>query len=215
MSSGKGAEMPGETTDHPSEETLELYVMARLPETDEARVEEHLLVCEECRDRVQEAEDYVQAMQTALAELENQPAERPFRRRGPFGLPRLAWAGSLAAAAALAVVLILPKGPGGAEPVQLKLTALRGETALTAPVAPEGRALKLRLDAEGLEAPAPYEVRVVDAGGRERFAAVAKPVNGALAFDLPGGLPAGRYWVRIFEPGRPEVPLREFGFRVE
>jgi hypothetical protein len=41
---------------HPSDEVLEKYSLDRLPESNLAAVEEHLLVCDQCRARLQEIE---------------------------------------------------------------------------------------------------------------------------------------------------------------
>ena len=218
MSESRSRETAGETGNHPSEETLELYAMRRLEEAEEARLEEHLLLCEECRERLQAADDYVRAMRTALAELEE---ERNRQSEGGAAgwkprvrLPKLAWAGALAAAVAVTVLVRPPKGAEPA-PVEVQLAALRGEPAQTRPAVTEGRPLTLRLDAGGVETPPPYEVRVVDADGEGRLTVVAAPEQGILTVMLPEGLPAGRYWVRIFPPGGAETPLREFGFTVE
>lgn len=192
--------------------------MRRLEGVDEARVEEHLLLCEECRERLQAADDYVRAMRTALAELEeerNRQSEGGAAGWKPrLRLPKLAWAGALAAAVAV-IVLVRPPKSAEPVPVELQLAALRGGPAETGPAVPEGRPLTLRLDAEGLQTPPPYEVRVVDADGEGRFTAAAAPEQGILTVTLPEGLPAGRYWVRILPPGGAETPLREFGFTVK
>jgi len=52
---------------HTSEDDLESYSMQTLPEADLERVEEHLLICAECRDRLEETEQYL--------------AESPIRRQ--------------------------------------------------------------------------------------------------------------------------------------
>jgi anti-sigma factor RsiW len=41
------------------DDDLELYAIERLPESNTAPVEEHLLVCEECRARLAAWEEYV------------------------------------------------------------------------------------------------------------------------------------------------------------
>ena len=48
---------------HISDGDLELYALHRL--IDAAHVEEHLLVCEECRARLAAWDEYVRAMRTA------------------------------------------------------------------------------------------------------------------------------------------------------
>jgi predicted anti-sigma-YlaC factor YlaD len=47
---------------HLHSETVEKYLFRRLTEVDEARCEEHLLVCEKCRDRLDEFERFVQTL---------------------------------------------------------------------------------------------------------------------------------------------------------
>jgi len=55
-----------------SEETLELYALGRTGRALTARVEEHLLLCGECRQRLEELDEEVQAIRTALSEHECQ-----------------------------------------------------------------------------------------------------------------------------------------------
>jgi anti-sigma factor RsiW len=52
---------------HISEDDLEQYVMMTLPEAPLEQLEEHLLVCSECRKRLVETERYVAAMRAAAA----------------------------------------------------------------------------------------------------------------------------------------------------
>jgi len=55
---------------HISEEALEQYAMRTLPEAAElGRLEKHLLICSECRNRLQTMDDYVAAMRSAAAKL--------------------------------------------------------------------------------------------------------------------------------------------------
>ncbi len=51
---------------HPEDDVLELYALDRLTEADIAPVEEHLLVCQACRDRLVEWDAYVAAMRAAM-----------------------------------------------------------------------------------------------------------------------------------------------------
>jgi hypothetical protein len=52
---------------HISEDDLERYAMQRIPGTESGPLEEHLLICLECRDRLQSAIDFVTAMRSAAA----------------------------------------------------------------------------------------------------------------------------------------------------
>jgi anti-sigma factor RsiW len=54
-------------TGHIDDDRLELYALNRLPEPEAAPVEEHLLVCEECRERLAGWDVYVVAMRGAMA----------------------------------------------------------------------------------------------------------------------------------------------------
>jgi len=54
---------------HLSEDSLELYSLGRLSGEDLARVEEHLPVCQECRDRLKETVAYTTAMRDALRKI--------------------------------------------------------------------------------------------------------------------------------------------------
>jgi anti-sigma factor RsiW len=51
---------------HITDEDLELYALDRLAEAAAAPVEEHLLVCAECRDRLVEWDEYIRAMRAAM-----------------------------------------------------------------------------------------------------------------------------------------------------
>jgi uncharacterized CHY-type Zn-finger protein len=50
---------------HTDEETLERYSMGRLSEYRSARLEEHLLICQACRDRLTALDTYRYAMRAA------------------------------------------------------------------------------------------------------------------------------------------------------
>ena len=51
---------------HIDEDTLELYAMNRLPEADAAPVEEHLLVCPHCQDRLIEIDRLLADLNSSL-----------------------------------------------------------------------------------------------------------------------------------------------------
>ena len=54
---------------HISEDALEAYAMAKLPESEEAPVEEHLLICETCQDRLMFLEQFIAATRAAAASI--------------------------------------------------------------------------------------------------------------------------------------------------
>jgi len=53
-------------TAHIDENTLELYAMDRLSESEAAPVEEHLLVCYLCQDRLAEIDRFLTDLRSAL-----------------------------------------------------------------------------------------------------------------------------------------------------
>ena len=59
---------------HISDDDLERYALQSLPEAELAALEEHLLICSECRGRLEAIEPYVVSMHAALATLrKNEP----------------------------------------------------------------------------------------------------------------------------------------------
>ncbi|MGA2120054.1 MAG: hypothetical protein ABSH56_35625 [Bryobacteraceae bacterium] len=50
-------------------DTLERLVMNRLSESELEPVEEHLLVCRSCQDRLEAKDEFVKAMKAAMAEF--------------------------------------------------------------------------------------------------------------------------------------------------
>ena len=54
---------------HVSPEQLELYSMGRLEAAQAAALEEHLLVCEECCERLAQTEDFIAILRAALRRL--------------------------------------------------------------------------------------------------------------------------------------------------
>jgi hypothetical protein len=51
------------------EETLELYILGRLPEQDVEGIEDHLMVCKRCQELAGEVIEATEAIQKGLREL--------------------------------------------------------------------------------------------------------------------------------------------------
>ncbi len=64
--------------EHLSDEEIELYSLGRLTEPAISRLETHLLVCEHCRNRLEEEDAYIRAMRSALRD---RPEDDPQGRR--------------------------------------------------------------------------------------------------------------------------------------
>lgn len=73
---------------HPSEDLLELYALKRTSEPETVEVEEHLLICERCRTRLCELDQFLAAAKAAMATLSKppvsvvSPSQRTLRRFG-------------------------------------------------------------------------------------------------------------------------------------
>jgi anti-sigma factor RsiW len=51
---------------HLSDDSLELYSLGRLTEPERTQAEEHLLMCDECRKRLEATDAYIAAMREGL-----------------------------------------------------------------------------------------------------------------------------------------------------
>lgn len=175
---------------HLDEEEIERYSLAKSPEAELSRVEEHLLVCAECRRQVELSDTYVRSMQGAARLARRQ---RPFHARWTFGLV-------LAAALLMGVVLVRRTSQ---PPFPVSLSAMRG-VAVSAQ-APPGRPLRLQPDLTGLPAASSYRLEMVDQAGRKVWEG---PFPGTAADPAT----AGTYFVRLYAPGG--TLLREYGLEV-
>jgi predicted anti-sigma-YlaC factor YlaD len=50
---------------HAAEDVLEQYAMDKLSEAEDVRLEEHLLVCSECRQRLEFLDEFVRSIRSA------------------------------------------------------------------------------------------------------------------------------------------------------
>jgi hypothetical protein len=60
---------------HPADDLLELYSLGRVTDPRLARVEEHLLVCDRCRERLTEIDSVVETVRSVLQELQDVPLD--------------------------------------------------------------------------------------------------------------------------------------------
>ena len=59
-----------DSANHVDEELLERYSLGRIGEDEAASLEEHLLICEECMDRLEGLNVYHRAMRAALIKID-------------------------------------------------------------------------------------------------------------------------------------------------
>lgn len=187
---------------HGTEEEFELYAMGRLTPERGGRLEEHLLVCDPCRQQMDEAAAYCLTMRQELS--------RPEKPAFWFGwnwlrLPSPAMAGVAMAAALLLLVVagsvLLRRGAPLVPLATIQLSAMRGEMV----VAAEARETDMVL----LDA-ATYagNAEVVDASGRPVWKG---PLAEGGRLRVTKALAKGTYFVRLFDGLK---LTREYGFQV-
>lgn len=205
---------------HPSEDALEEYALGLLPEEQVAEIEEHLLICPDCQQRLQETDEFIAVMREATRRWQQNPPPRWRLAWGKvqrwFEIPAVPWAA--ATAAVVVIILLLPRlvlepRDRGAQPMTILLRATRAfETEMFAR-APAGRPLQLAWDPAGLGGDECCRLQVVDSEGRvvvERH--VRQQSEGPHA--RVEALRPGRYWVRLYASKPGGLLLREFGLTV-
>ena len=205
--------------EHATEETLELYSLETLPEAETEVLEEHLLVCPECQQRLTGTDVYVRHMQAAAAKLRTEgPGRRAGGFVGVFAWPAPVWA-------AVVVICLLGLGwavigkksilPVQSAPIAVALQAVRGVEDTSTASVPEGRPLTLEADLTGLPAEELLEMELVDAGGHPAHRSGVKPEGRRAVLPIPSGLSEGTYWVRLYTAGPRNELLREYALRVQ
>jgi len=197
---------------HPEEEILERFALGRLDEPELGELEEHLLICGHCQERLDEVTEYAGLMRVAAKRVaEEMPVEAAWRR-----WLRLDWlpmpAPALAGAMVILVAVLLWQPWRVAAPVEwrtVELATLRGGVAGNAGV--EGFALRLRLDAEGLDT-AGATAQIVSENGKSVTEMSVSLVEGKAESRYEAGLSPGQYWVRLKKAGE---TLREYSLVVE
>ena len=191
---------------HVDAEDLERYLMGTSPPEATPFIEEHLLACDACRDRLRETDAYLRAMRTASEQLRrDEKAANRRQWRIPAWFPVMA---TVACGIVLVVAtprFIRPPGPA----VAVSLTALRGGVGVENS-APPGRELMLHPDLTGLAEASSYRLEIVNQTGQTvRQGTMTRLQNGIQV----RGLGAGLYFVRVYLPAG-EL-LREYGLQIQ
>jgi hypothetical protein len=206
---------------HPTDEVMERYSLGRLSQAKAALLEEHILVCGVCQERLREIDEFVLAMHKALTENEKTSRAGAEQQIPLFSrllqLPKPAWAGAFATVALVVLLFSWPQRSGS--PYELRLLSLRGADAAVMATAPTGRPLILEIDLTGLPPNSACQVEIADSLGRGVWQSASQPAEGSITVSVDRTLKPGQYWVRIYEPAaasgaRGEL-LREFGLRVQ
>lgn len=199
---------------HIPDDVLEKYLLHRLSEPELAPVEEHLLVCEKCRARTEEIEEFVTVTQAALRESDRKPVRRA-ARAGSFGFLH-SWLSAsvlaaIAAAVTAAVYLPIHRPASTATAAYVSLEAMRGSDALPVHVR-AGGSLVVDLNTTGLPADGNYRVHVLDSRATEVWSGAPEPAGDWLRATIGVGLKPGRYWVRLAHNGE---LVREYGLLID
>ena len=205
--------MSNDIDPHIVAEELEDYAMGRIPEAQAGELEEHLLICATCRQRLQESDSYTSAMRRAAAHLEDAPA---LPGRHPWSFPRLLPTMPAVACIVLAAVLVLAlalRYSNSAVPAfAVNLAATRG--AGIEAKAPAGRTLALRPDLTGLAVGPFFRLEMVDHVGNRVWqgSAGAQGLSAGASVNVPRQRP-GIYFVRVYDSSG-EL-LREYGLEIQ
>lgn len=205
--------------EHASDDRLEEYCLGRVPAVELEDFESHLLICQECQERLQETDLYIRTMRRAIVALRPGPAAR-VRWRDRLRVA-MQWPKPMFVGAGIGALLLLwsvgpmIEGRKVAAPAAVMLEATRGGADGLRAHAPEKTPLDLTLDLTGVAMLPAYQVKIVDANGAPVMQSAAQPVEGKLALRAPGRLRRGMYWVRVYDKAEPGAVLREYGLELE
>jgi len=196
---------------HPEEEVLERFAMDRLNGAELDRLEDHLLLCGHCQERLDEVTEYVAVMRKAAenvaAEVPEEAVWRRWLRLEWLPLPAPALAGAFVIL--IAVLAWQPwRATAPGEWRTVELATLRGGPAGS--MGTEGFALQLRLDISGLDTTGTV-AQIVSASGKTIAEMPAPLIEGKAELRYAPGLEAGQYWVRLKKAGE---TLREYSLVV-
>jgi len=193
---------PG-TNRHIDEEEIEKYLLSDASQEECARLEEHILVCEACRQRLAEEDVYLSSMRLASRYMRVETASKG--TAAAWAAARLALVFGVVAVLASVTLFVGPSGRlrQTLAPVPVDLAASRGPLMVKAPA---GRDLELRCDLTGLPGLPSYRLEVVDSFGRR-----VRQAEGRVPAQV-AALPRGSYFVRVYSPEGDL--LREYGLEL-
>ena len=204
---------------HIQEEILERYALNQLSEEQLAPLEEHLLGCPTCQNRLDEVDQYVQTMKSALKDTQQSTAGSPKSAARSkklwelFRKPGLALVGA-GALAVIGAILILPIRRSHLPAVDIRLIATRGANTLPMAHARSGAPLILHIDVSEVVRPGGYGVELVDTKGVRIWHGPADSQANELSVEVGGDVRPGIYWVRLYDNSNPPALIREYGLEL-
>ncbi len=194
---------------HIEEDLLDQYALGILSAELRPDLEEHLLVCSVCQNRLVEADELLILFREA-ATLEN--ASTTSRWSAAFAFRTSFWCGTAAALTALLILLATGDSRHAKLPPAIFLMqSLRGPD--TGAEMSSARPLFLVFDLAVL-ANSDYEIDIVDSVGNEVLQRAAEVRDGRLVI-LVEKLAPGSYWVRVYRKQPSRELLAEYGLRAE
>jgi hypothetical protein len=197
---------------HGTDDQLEAYALGQLATSNQPGLEvleEHLMICSTCRDRLDGVEAFVSGMKDAFGPHSAMAVSKQTELFAWLPWPRFSLA--MAFLALVAIIFIFSRGQTQfASVANLQLISTRGEMPVVAPA----RELDLTL----LNAPTEgqgFRAVIVDATGRTVWsgpASNAKDSVGSLQVKAQQRFNSGDYFLRIY--GTAGDAVREYGFRV-
>jgi hypothetical protein len=207
--------------DHEFDDQLELYALDRLSETDVIPLEEHLMVCEPCREKLEHIAAFAYTMRDVLKEHPLPVAEpkSSLLDRISSAWNNLAGANwkPQAALAGVFAVVVLSVGvwqmnkPSGSTMLpaaaSLQLTAMRGDM----PSVNAAQELSLQVG-DAPESGSPFRMELVNDAGAAVWTGQPNASGHSLTATIHKPVPAGVYFARLYD-GSGKL-LHEYGFRV-
>lgn len=183
---------------HLTEAALEVYSLGRMTaEEDLAELEEHLLVCALCQQRLEKFDTF----HHAVKEGAKFSADNSTNRKPNFYVP-------IVIAAGLAGILLMPVVSDRlSPPLAIDIQAFRNETSNSLPA---GRKLAIRPDLTGLQVSGIFCQLVSEEG---KILAEEKFSSGQTMLTTPP-LSPGQHWIRLKSVNASGELLREFSLLV-
>lgn len=198
---------------------LELYSMGRIEGAQLERIEEHLLVCAWCQDRLAAEDKYVRATRVAAARVAAEP-QQP-RSRAQDRLRAFVWSYEpILLTVVIAIVLVgvfwfVRPSHEALNPavVTVILDVARSERG--GATVPAGSEPMLHIDLTDLPQLPAYVVEIVNSRGESVWQSAATPSGGKLGLKVEKSLDGGSYWIRLYSSTPERALLREYGLKAK
>jgi hypothetical protein len=195
---------------HIEENVLDRYAMGTLPGESIRKIEEHLLACSFCQNRLVEADEFLTHFRAAAPQVELRPP--PFWQELQYA-PRLIWGGSAVVAAAFMLMLFSGKPQyTKPQPAIVMMQSLRGPESQAQ--MSKGSPGTLVFDVPMLPNHADYEIEIVDRERNEILKGTAVVKQDQLAFPIEK-LASGGYWVRVYRKQLAKELVAEYGLQAK